>query len=62
MNAQRWWKLLNIFVALSIISGVVYIGYGLYQHYLIVEQEKRYIVPYTTNYKEYKSYRVGSHK
>ena len=58
MNAQRWWKLLSWFVFLTVISAVVYISHGLYRHYLLVEQEKRYIVPYTTIYKEYPSYRV----
>jgi hypothetical protein len=58
----HWGTILNIFVMLSVVAAISYVSFGLGRHYETLEREKKAAVDQSTLYKEYKSYRVGSHK
>ncbi len=58
----HWGTILNIFVMLSVVAAISYVSFGLGRHFETLEREKKAAVDQSTLYKEYKSYRVGSHK
>jgi hypothetical protein len=58
----NWWKYLSWFVELVMLIALLYVTFGMGRYYESEEQQKKYVVDQKALYKEYKSYRVGSHK